>query len=94
MLWLDVDEYQPDIIDQLLARDKDILTPRCVLEYGGRRFDRNAWRDRGVLHLEDLRDAGEVVPLRPGFLRLAAHERIHPVRRLCMGLARYDGEHG
>ena len=65
VLWLDVDvdEYQADIIDQLLARDKDILTPHCVLEYGGRSFDRNAWRDRGVLHLEDLRDEGEVVPL-------------------------------
>lgn len=65
VLWIDVDvvEYGPGIINQLLASKKDIVTPHCVLEYGGCSFDRNAWRDRGALYLEDLRDEGEIVPL-------------------------------
>jgi hypothetical protein len=65
VLWLDVDviEYPPDVIERLLATDKEIVHPNCVYEYGGESFDLNAWRDRGRLHLHDLRAEGELVPL-------------------------------
>jgi peptide chain release factor subunit 1 len=65
VLWLDADviEYPPDIIERLLATGRDLVQPHCVLEYGGPTFDRNAWRDRGRLHLEDLRTEGDLVEL-------------------------------
>src|SRR5207237_5827425 len=37
--------------------------PHCVLKYGGPTFDRNAWRDQGKLHIDDLRGEGDVVEL-------------------------------
>ena len=65
VLWLDVDviEYPPDIIERLLATAKQIVQPHCVLEYGGPTFDENAWRDKGRLHMGDLRQEGELVEL-------------------------------
>ena len=65
MLWLDVDviEYPPDLIEQLIAVGREIVQPHCVLEYGGGTFDHNAWRDQGRLHLDDLRDEGDLVEL-------------------------------
>jgi hypothetical protein len=65
VLWLDVDviEYPVGVIETLLATGKDIVHPNCVYQYGGESFDRNAWRDRGRLHLDDLRAEGELVPL-------------------------------
>jgi hypothetical protein len=65
VLWLDVDvvEYPPDVVERLLAAGKDIVTPNCVLHYGGASFDRNAWRDQGRLHLHDLKAEGALVPL-------------------------------
>lgn len=65
VLWLDVDviEYPPDIIARLLATEKDIVQPHCVLDHGGPTYDRNAWRDQGRLHLDDLRGTGELVEL-------------------------------
>jgi glycosyltransferase involved in cell wall biosynthesis len=65
VLWLDVDviEYPPDVIERLLATGKDIVQPNCVYRYGGRSFDTNAWRDHGKLHLHDLKEEGELVPL-------------------------------
>jgi hypothetical protein len=65
VLWLDSDvtEYPPDVIEQLLAAGKDVVHPNCVLEHGGRSFDRNAWRDRGRFHLHDLRKEGDLVAL-------------------------------
>lgn len=65
VLWLDVDveEYPPDIIERLLATGKEIVQPHCVVEYGGRTFDHNAWRNQGRLHLGDLRCEGELVRL-------------------------------
>ena len=65
VLWLDVDvcEFPPDLIERLLATGRDIVQPHCVLEYGGPTFDQNGWRDRGRLHLDDLRDEGEFVEL-------------------------------
>lgn len=65
VMWLDVDivEYPPDIIQRLIATGVDIVQPHCVIDYGGRTFDRNAWRDQGRLHLEDLRLEGDLVEL-------------------------------
>ncbi len=64
-LWLDVDviEYPPGIIEQLLATGRDIVQPNCVKRHGGPSFDCNAWRDRGRYHLHDLRGEGDLVPL-------------------------------
>ena len=65
VLWLDVDvaEYPPDIIERLLASGKDIVQPHCVVEYGGRSFELNAWRDKGKYHMDDLRAEGDLVRL-------------------------------
>lgn len=65
VLWMDVDvlEYPPDLIERLLATGKDIVQPHCVLDYGGRTFDQNGWRDEGRWHLDDLRGEGELVEL-------------------------------
>jgi peptide chain release factor subunit 1 len=65
VLWLDVDviEYPTDIAETMLATGKQIVQPNCVSEYGGRSFDLNAWRDRGRIHLDDLRQEGELVKL-------------------------------
>jgi hypothetical protein len=65
VLWLDVDviEYPPDLIEQLLATGRDIVQPHCVLDYGGPTFDCNGWRDQGRLHLDDLRQEGDLVEL-------------------------------
>jgi hypothetical protein len=65
VLWLDVDviEYPPDIIERLMATGKDLVQPHCVLDYRGPTFDKNAWRDHGRLHLDDLRAEGDLVEL-------------------------------
>lgn len=65
VLWLDVDviEYPADIIQQLLSVRKPIVQPHCVLEYGGKTFDQNAWRDKGKYHLDRLREEGDLVKL-------------------------------
>jgi hypothetical protein len=65
VLWLDSDvcEYPADIIERLLAAGKEIVHPNCVYDYGGQSFDLNAWRDRGRLHLHDLRGEGDLVRL-------------------------------
>jgi glycosyltransferase involved in cell wall biosynthesis len=65
VLWLDADvvEYPPDIIEQLISYDRDIIQPHCVKQYGGPTFDLNAWRDHARLHMHDLRSEGELVRL-------------------------------
>lgn len=66
VLWLDVDvlRFPQDIVEQLLAAGRDILQPHCVLDPGGRTFDRNAWRYEGKpLYMDDLRPEGEFVKL-------------------------------
>jgi hypothetical protein len=62
VLWLDVDvvEFPADILQRLITLDLDIVHPHCVLEYGGKTFDRNAWCDNGRTHMEDLRGRGRV----------------------------------
>ncbi|MBX3070137.1 MAG: hypothetical protein KF883_06580 [Thermomicrobiales bacterium] len=65
VLWLDSDvvDFPPDLIERLLAAGRDIVQPHCVLDYGGPTFDRNGWRDRGALHLDDLRHEGTFAEL-------------------------------
>jgi len=65
VLWLDADiiGYPHDILERLLVTGRSIVQPHCVLEPGGSTFDRNGWRDHGRLHLDDLRDEGELVRL-------------------------------
>jgi glycosyltransferase involved in cell wall biosynthesis len=65
VLWLDVDvvEYPSDIIERLLEVRKDIVQPNCVKQYSGISFDLNAWRDKGRLHLHDLKGEGNLVRL-------------------------------
>jgi hypothetical protein len=62
VLWLDVDvvEFPADILQRLIALDLDIVHPHCVVDYGGKSFDLNAWRDNGRLHMDDLRGRGRV----------------------------------
>lgn len=57
VLWLDVDviDYPPDIIEQLILLDRDVVHPHCVTEPGGPTFDLNAWRDGGRQRMGDLR---------------------------------------
>ncbi|MEA2781116.1 MAG: hypothetical protein QOK29_2660 [Rhodospirillaceae bacterium] len=65
VLWLDVDviEYPADIIEQLLATGRDIVQPHCVKAYGGETFDRNAWREGGRVHMDQLRSGPDLVRL-------------------------------
>jgi hypothetical protein len=65
VLWLDADviEYPPDIIGRLLATGKGIVHPNCVLNYGGRSFDENAWRGPDHTLLSELRAEGDLVEL-------------------------------
>lgn len=65
VLWLDVDlvDYPPDVLRRLLATGKDVVMPHCVTQPGGPTFDTNAWSDHGRLHLDDMRDGDELVPL-------------------------------
>lgn len=65
VLWLDVDvvEYPPDIVQRLLAVGRNVVTPNCVIDYGGPSLDENAWRGPGHRLLSDLRHEGELVEL-------------------------------
>jgi hypothetical protein len=65
VLWLDVDlvDYPRDVIERLLATKRDIVHPHCVTEPNGSTYDQNGWRDRGRLHLEDLRGGPDEVRL-------------------------------
>ena len=68
VLWIDADVigYPADIIERLLAAGRDIVHPHCLIQLGhepARTFDLNAWRDHARLHMDDLRDEGDLVPL-------------------------------
>ena len=65
VLWLDVDviEYPSDIIQRLLTAGRNILQPHCVLDYGGKTFDENAWREHGKLFMDRMRGGDNLVPL-------------------------------
>jgi hypothetical protein len=62
VLWLDVDviDYPADIIERLIALDRDVVHPHCVLDYGGPSFDLNAWCEGGRRIMSDLRGRGPV----------------------------------
>lgn len=64
VLWLDVDviDYPADLVETLLATERDILHVHCVQRYGGPSYDRNAWRDKGKVLMSDLR--GAMAPVR------------------------------
>lgn len=57
VLWIDADllDYPPDIIEALLATGLPLVQPHCVLEYGGRTYDQNAWVEQGAKHMDQLR---------------------------------------
>jgi Anp1 len=65
VLWMDVDlaDYPADVIERLLETGKDIVNPHCVTSHGGQTFDWNAWRDRGRVRMDSLRDSGDLVRL-------------------------------
>jgi hypothetical protein len=65
VLWVDVDlaDYPPDVLSRLLATGKDVVTPNCVVEPGGRSFDWNAWRRQGAERLDALRGGPQLVRL-------------------------------
>jgi len=65
VLWLDIDVigYPRDLIRRLLAFDRDILHPHCVLAPGGPTFDRNGWADHGAKLLQDFRGLAQPVRL-------------------------------
>ncbi|XP_069136585.1 uncharacterized protein [Argopecten irradians] len=49
VLWIDSDvgSMPPDLIEQLLHADKDVVTPLCLFSSGGvdRVYDKNTWRE-------------------------------------------------
>jgi hypothetical protein len=65
VLWLDVDviQYPPDLIQRLLTTGKPIVHPHCVLCYGGRTFDQNAWAGQPPRTMDAMRQEGPLVPL-------------------------------
>lgn len=65
VLWIDVDvaDYPPDVLAQLLATGKDIVQPHCVTRPGGPTFDWNAWRDKGRERMDALRGGPPLVRL-------------------------------
>jgi len=65
VLWLDVDviDYPPDLIERLIATERDIVHPHCVTRYGGPTFDLNAWREHGNVHMDVLRGGPDLVRL-------------------------------
>ena len=65
VLWVDVDleSYPEDVLERLLAAERDIVTPHCVVAPGGMTFDWNTWRDHGRVRMDSLRGAGDLVRL-------------------------------
>lgn len=65
VLWLDADvlEYDPGIVSLMISLGKDIMQPNCIQEWGGPSFDLNAWRDKGTVHMHDMRSEGFLAPL-------------------------------
>jgi hypothetical protein len=65
VLWIDVDvtSYPSDLLRALIATGRDIVHPHCVTKHGGPTFDRNAWRDYGRVHMDQLRGGPDLVRL-------------------------------
>jgi hypothetical protein len=47
-LWIDSDlvSYPPDVIEQLISANRDIVVPNVVMAPGGRSYDLNSWRSK------------------------------------------------
>ncbi len=62
VLWIDVDviDYPPDVLRQLLATGFDIVVPNCVKKPGGKTFDANNWTEGGATTLSDHRGSGAI----------------------------------
>lgn len=60
VFWIDVDliDFPPDVLSQLLSTSYDIVVPHCVRKLGGPTFDRNNWTDQGNVTLSDRRGSG------------------------------------
>ncbi|OEO28526.1 hypothetical protein VW23_004515 [Devosia insulae DS-56] len=60
VLWIDVDviDYPPDVLRQLLATGFEIVVPNCVQRRGGKTFDANNWAAEGTVTLSDRRGGG------------------------------------
>lgn len=60
VLWIDVDviDYPPDVLHQLLATKFDIVVPHCVRQPGGETFDANNWAAEGTVTLSNRRGSG------------------------------------
>ena len=65
ILWLDVDvvEYPADLPQRLISTGRGIVHPHCVHDYGGPTFDRNGWREQGLVHMDALRGGPDLVRL-------------------------------
>jgi len=57
VLWLDADviDYPADVLRRLLSYGRSIIQPDCVTRRGGPSFDRNAWAEKGRVHIDGLR---------------------------------------
>lgn len=55
VLWLDADviDYPPDVIQQLLATEKDIIVPHCVVGSERRSFDLNSFKFKPGAKFQD-----------------------------------------
>lgn len=62
VLWVDIDlaDYPPDVLRQLIATGFDVVTPNCVVTPGGKSFDLNAWAEQGRVTLDHRRGQGPV----------------------------------
>ncbi|KAK7087580.1 uncharacterized protein [Littorina saxatilis] len=60
VLWIDSDVsfFPPDIVQQLLSAEKEIVAPLCVYQDGKRKrvFDKNTWREtpQSLVHLKHM----------------------------------------
>lgn len=74
-LWVDVDvcDYDPGILNRLLAEPSKVVTPDCVLDFGGPSYDLNAFNDQG-----DVKDQRYLKHVKRGlFMPPANYDRRH-----------------
>ena len=82
-LWIDADvcDYDPGILNRLLAEKAKVVTPDCVLEWGGPSYDMNAFHDSG-----DKRDHHYFKYIRNGIFgppaNYAGRRHLHSLRSL------------
>jgi mannosyltransferase OCH1-like enzyme len=72
-LWVDADvcDYAAGILNRLLAEQVKVVTPDCVLDYGGPSYDQNAFNDNG-----DIKDHRYLKHVKRGlFMPPASYDR-------------------